>query len=348
VNDRSHVNVDGDTMTGRLDIDAEFDALVVTTTVPDGTQTRAPAITARSNAPSGPALLGVSEADESTASIGVQGESRGFTGTGVVGVGLNPDGQTRGGGFFTQSRSGIGAHGVASNPEGNGRGLMGDTSAAGGIGVQARALSATGRSFGLFAQNRSDRGTGLEVFQQTAGPDTIALVARHVGGEGTIATFRTNSTVHYRIDTDGDVTQTGTHFAEDHVNTSDQRLKKDITAVDGVLPKLEQIRSVRFRFKDDDESSGYHLGLLAQEVEAVFPELVRERGDGYLGVSYGHMTAVLLQAIKEQQRLIEAQQARIDAQQASIDALLAVREDPRSPGTRTAAQTVAKAGSRRP
>ncbi len=97
------------------------------------------------------------------------------------------------------------------------------------------------------------------------------------------------------------------------MNTSDERLKEDITPVEDVLPRLEDIRSVRFRFRDrGDGPSDYQLGLLAQEVQAEFPELVQEREDGYLGVSYGHMTAVLLQAIKEQQQQIEALRRQVE------------------------------------
>ena len=54
------------------------------------------------------------------------------------------------------------------------------------------------------------------------------------------------------------------------------------------------------------------MQVVPEDVQAVFPELVEERADGYLGVSYGHMTAVLLQAIKEQQQQIEALRRQVE------------------------------------
>ncbi len=66
-----------------------------------------------------------------------------------------------------------------------------------------------------------------------------------------------------------------------------------------------------------------HIGLLAQEVEAVFPELVSRGSDGYLSVSYGKLSAVLVQALNEQQAEIEDQRAQIEARRAGIEALRA-------------------------
>ncbi len=56
---------------------------------------------------------------------------------------------------------------------------------------------------------------------------------------------------------------------------------------------------------------GRAIGLIAQEVEKVLPELVSEDKDGFKGIEYSKLTAVLVEAIKEQQRQIEALSIRV-------------------------------------
>ena len=67
---------------------------------------------------------------------------------------------------------------------------------------------------------------------------------------------------------------------------------------------------------------GNQIGVIAQEIQQVFPELIVEIGDGYLGVDYPHLTGVLVQAIKEQQETINGLKSQIDKQQIQIDDIL--------------------------
>lgn len=59
-------------------------------------------------------------------------------------------------------------------------------------------------------------------------------------------------------------------------------------------------------------SEGKQIGLVAQEVEKVLPERVSEDKDGYKGVSYSKLTAVLVEAIKESKAQNEKQKAEIE------------------------------------
>ena len=85
-----------------------------------------------------------------------------------------------------------------------------------------------------------------------------------------------------------------------------------------MLERLERIRGVSFDWNELYESVGHstghrEIGVVAQEVEAVFPELVSVWGDEkYMAVDYGRFTAVLVEAVKEQQRQIGPQNTRID------------------------------------
>ena len=102
---------------------------------------------------------------------------------------------------------------------------------------------------------------------------------------------------------------------------SDARLKRDIEPLTNVLEKLEQVHGVSYQ-RIDREGSDRHIGVIAQELEAVFPELVSTSGDeGYKAVSYGNLTAVLVEAVKELKAENDDLRARLEAleQAAEID-----------------------------
>ena len=85
------------------------------------------------------------------------------------------------------------------------------------------------------------------------------------------------------------------------VNVSDGTMKKNVETLENVSDKL------RFQYRDDTpfDSDMVHLGIIAQEVEKVFPELVIDSNKGYKTMNYVSLTAVLLQALKEQQTQID-------------------------------------------
>jgi hypothetical protein len=87
---------------------------------------------------------------------------------------------------------------------------------------------------------------------------------------------------------------------------SDSRLKKNIVNLDGALDKIDLIRGVYHDWIDESQG-GRQIGVIAQEVQAVYPELVMEGGNGFLSVNYPKLTAVLLQSVKELKALILSQ-----------------------------------------
>lgn len=92
------------------------------------------------------------------------------------------------------------------------------------------------------------------------------------------------------------VTNTGTATATgDVVAFSDRRLKDNIETIPNALEKVEAMRGVTFTRKDTGKES---IGLIAQEVEEVIPEVVNNEGE-YKGVAYGNLVGVLIEAIKE-------------------------------------------------
>jgi hypothetical protein len=87
--------------------------------------------------------------------------------------------------------------------------------------------------------------------------------------------------------------------------TSDERLKENICKLQNNLDKVMLLQGVSFTWKSDPEY-GRRIGFIAQEFEKVVPELVfTNEFDGYKGINYAELTAVIVEAIKEQQEIIE-------------------------------------------
>ncbi len=83
------------------------------------------------------------------------------------------------------------------------------------------------------------------------------------------------------------------------VQSSDERLKKNIQTIDGALANTMKMRGVSYQWKDQAKSQQNQIGVIAQEVEAVYPEFVHTNKDGIKSVNYAQMTAVLIEALKE-------------------------------------------------
>jgi hypothetical protein len=83
---------------------------------------------------------------------------------------------------------------------------------------------------------------------------------------------------------------------------SDERLKKNIETITDALHKVKSLRGVEY----DHKNTGDHcLGLIAQEVEQVIPQVVYEDAQGVKSVAYQNIVALLIEAVKDQQRQID-------------------------------------------
>ncbi len=117
-----------------------------------------------------------------------------------------------------------------------------------------------------------------------------------------------------KLDVNGNVRATA------FLNSSDRRLKQNIQPIQGkeALNKIKQLQGVEFEWKDNSQKS---LGLIAQDVEKVFPELVHTDNAGLKTLEYGNLIAPLIEAIKAQQAQIEKQEQTIATQQKEIEEL---------------------------
>jgi hypothetical protein len=114
---------------------------------------------------------------------------------------------------------------------------------------------------------------------------------------------------------------TGHPVSDSWETYSSRRWKTNIHPLQNALSKVEQLRGVSYDLKD---SGKHEIGVIAEEVGEVVPEVVSYEKDGKdaTGVDYSRLTALLIEATKEQQALIRKQQQQIRTQQAQLKAQL--------------------------
>lgn len=87
--------------------------------------------------------------------------------------------------------------------------------------------------------------------------------------------------------------------------SSDARLKKNIAPIESALTSLMKINGYRYQWQNQYRSQEKQIGVLAQEVQKVFPELVDTDEQGMLSVNYSGLVPVMISAIKQQQQQIQ-------------------------------------------
>lgn len=110
---------------------------------------------------------------------------------------------------------------------------------------------------------------------------------------------------NYKLYVNGSVYASGGYYP-----ASDERFKKDITAIESPLSKVLNLKGIAYdwktnEYKEKGFDGGRHYGVIGQEVEKVLPEIVKEDPEGYKGVAYTELIPILIEAVKEQQKIIE-------------------------------------------
>ena len=146
----------------------------------------------------------------------------------------------------------------------------------------------------------------------------------HADGSGNqFGTIRVNSTngaafVNINDNNSGNIDISGSLN-----QSSDARLKKNVSTLTSGLSIVHKLRGVRYNWKDESRPEN-KIGFIAQEVEAVLPELVHTRENGFKGVNYAEMTAVLVEAVKELSAEVEALKAEnntLKAEASKVEAM---------------------------
>ena len=162
--------------------------------------------------------------------------------------------------------------------------------------------------------------TGSWILKDTNGT-SISLDSNQKVGIGASTQSATDLNVKLYVNGDtminGDLTATGTAIvtASSYLYSSDKNLKENIQTIDSALDKVSQLRGVTFDWK---KTGGASIGVIAQEVEEVLPELVSTNSQtGLKSVAYGNIIGVLVEAIKELEQKDQEREVEIKALKAA-------------------------------
>ena len=186
----------------------------------------------------------------------------------------------------------------------------------GGIGEMRSQVS--GSSTGSYYGNYPASGSGsafIHFVQQnfTGIPGAIKF---YISGS-TQTNSATSTYLKHQFEHDGDAHHDGDVIAYSTTTGSDRKLKKNIRDLEGSLDKTLKLRGVKFDWKDENKAND-QLGFIAQEVEDVLPEIVKEaktltkEGETHLTVNYPAVVPLLVEAIKEQQTIINRLEERLN------------------------------------
>ena len=105
---------------------------------------------------------------------------------------------------------------------------------------------------------------------------------------------------------------------------SDKRLKNNIKPIENALDKVMSISGNTFDWNEElqDSHKGTDVGVVAQEIEAVLPEIVTTRDNGFLAVKYEKLVALLIESTKEQQAQIMEQDSKIKRLESLVEQML--------------------------
>ena len=166
--------------------------------------------------------------------------------------------------------------------------------------------------------------TGNVLVGTTSSVANTRMSVERIGGVGNEATigFTSSGTAKWKIGnnaSDAFVVYTpsdaGVYIssgATSWTGTSDERLKNITGNIENALDAVQTLRAVKFTWIADEENKS-QVGLIAQDVQAVLPEIISEDAEGYLGIRYTETIPLLVAAIKEQQAIIETLTTRIEA-----------------------------------
>jgi len=150
-------------------------------------------------------------------------------------------------------------------------------------------------------------GNGLPAFATGETADTIAFYRKSAGTNNVVFSYPSNSN---NVSFEGDISAVNVNVSGDINSTSDERLKHDIKKVENAADILSQIDGVKFKWNSNNKES---LGVIAQQVENILPELVSSNQPDYeyKKVNYNGLIAVLVEAVKQQQIQINKLEEKI-------------------------------------
>ena len=263
--------------------------------------------------------IGSNAVDLSYSSIS-SSTTRGATGSNAVAMGINT---AASGDFSTAMGKYTSAGGTGSTAMGNSTEASGNWSTA--MGSESEAYGESSTAMGSLVRARGHNSTAMG--KETTASDFASLVIGQYNSSGYLITnnatsFSTSNTAFvigngtdsinqsdaFKVMFNGDTTVSNDlTVSGDVVISSDARLKSNIESLGSTLPKLLQIDGKSYEIKGKQK-----IGVLAQEIKEVFPELVSEDDNEMLAVNYQGLVPVLINALKEQDAKMKEQEKKIN------------------------------------
>ncbi len=195
--------------------------------------------------------------------------------------------------------------------------------ASGGGALRDNKTGSKNTGFGYRAGGRNINGSRNVFIGYEAGYNNFYITKSNklviANGPRTINQLITGDFRALKVDVGGSL-----HVAVSLTQGSDGRLKKDIKPLTHALDAILQLQGKTYRWKEDTAfANKKDIGLVAQEVEKVFPELVAEDERGYKGIAYSKLTAVLIEAIKEQQQQFTVEITALQKENTQLKTIMA-------------------------
>lgn len=269
---------------------------------------------------------------------GVWGRANGIGGWGVAGF------------SYATTGTGVGAFGDSSSPDGSGVVGQGSATTGGAFGVRGYSASTTGTGVVGHVEVTTGDNTGVRGIVHS--PQGTAGVFENIGGGKILSGRTTEFDEKFSVSGSGDLVASGglvldtdtlvvdatndrvgigvaspsdtlevrvggTTLADGWTVRSSRRWKTNIQTLQGALEKVARLRGVSY----DANADGQHnIGLIAEEVGEVVPEVVAYEANGQdaRSVDYARLTALLIEAVKEQQTEIRELKAHVERLTAEV------------------------------
>lgn len=145
-------------------------------------------------------------------------------------------------------------------------------------------------------------------------PYSNGIVMNHNTEGGSVFEMYKNDIQTVLITGDGNASFAGTVS-----QASDSRLKRNISELPNTLNNILALRGVSYNWIDENKTQDLQIGVIAQEVEEIYPEFVHTDEEGMKSVNYSQMVTVLIEAVKELNSKIEVLEAENSELQAQIN-----------------------------
>ena len=147
--------------------------------------------------------------------------------------------------------------------------------------------------------------TAKKVFDNDIGFNGNVIIGSSSASNLESSTLAANSNGALEVNSTLNGGSTSIYASNDIVAFSDISVKDNVRPIPHAIQKVKRLKGRLYNRNDSDDLEKIHMGLIAQEVEQVIPEVVKDLSDGKKAVAYQNIIGLLIEAIKDQQKQID-------------------------------------------